>query len=105
MPQKPTKRIVLTSLVDKRVVTAPVQKLKPKSSPSALISPPRIVPVKAQQIRCERCGHSVREKDLKKHLRLNFCKLYRSHVDVSEEATSSVHAVSGGLPSLGKRSR
>lgn len=105
MPQKPTKRIVLTSLVEKRVVTAPVHTLKPKSSPSALNCPPRIVQVKAQQIRCERCGHSVREKDLKRHLRLNLCNLYRSHVDITEETTSSIRAVSGGLPSLGKRSR
>lgn len=65
----------------------------------------KILPSSEELPRCPKCARAMREKELKVHLEHNYCDLYLRKNHESPEPSQSIQTVSGGLPSLGKRSR
>ena len=103
----PTKKakVEMVEVVSKRLVTVREHPKKPKATLTSKLFPLTIVPSQASGVRCHTCGRHMPSKDLKRHLRLNFCSLYLGTSAAAEEPSKSVRTVSGGLPSLGKRAR
>ena len=93
---------VARTVVERRFVTARVYEKKGDSTPKPFIKTP-VSPSTTAGAVCPKCGISVPPDAIKRHMRLHDA---RQPVDVPSDGRSeSIHAYSGGLPSLGKRAR
>lgn len=99
------KDLLEITVIEKRFVTVPEQKKRPKNEEINRLFLAKIVPVRRGKYLCASCGRSMTENDLKAHIRLGNCSRPNSRAPSIDEPSASIRAFSGGLPSLGKRSR